>query len=73
MPEASAPAAAPVADRATLIQQRGNLRSQVSKARKAAETKPDDQLKAEKLAKLLAQLEEVELQIKQLPVAAPAA
>ncbi|MDB5270243.1 MAG: hypothetical protein JWP58_3283 [Hymenobacter sp.] len=63
----AAEAAAPVADRAALIVKRGNLRSQVSKAKKAADAKPEDQLKAEKLAKLQAELEEVELLIKQLP------
>jgi hypothetical protein len=53
-------------DRAELISRRGNLRSQVSKAKKAAEAKPDDQLKAEKLAKLQVELTDLELQIKRL-------
>jgi hypothetical protein len=68
---ADAPAGepAPVVDRAKLIEERGNLRSRVSKAKKAADAKPDDQLKAEKLAKLQAELEVLEMQIKQLPTA----
>jgi hypothetical protein len=72
-PATPAKTGAPVVDRAALLQQRGNLRSQVSKARKVTEAKPDDQLKVEKLAKLLAELEELELQIKHLPIASPAA
>ncbi|MBF9239466.1 hypothetical protein I2I05_18885 [Hymenobacter sp. BT683] len=59
--------AAPVVDRAELLQKRGNLRSQVSKAKKAAAKTPDDQLKAEKVAKLQVELDTLELQIKQLP------
>lgn len=58
---------APVVDRAELIQKRGNLRSSLSKAKASAAKKPDDQLKAEKVARLVVELDVLEMQIKQLP------
>lgn len=53
-------------DRADLLKKRNNLRSQVSKARKAVEKKPGDVTKQEKLAKLEVELNTVELQLKQV-------
>ncbi|WP_375418131.1 hypothetical protein [uncultured Hymenobacter sp.] len=66
-PPAAGDVAAAPADRADLLQKRGNLRSQVSKAKAAAAKHPDDALKAEKVAKLLVELDVLETQIKQLP------
>jgi len=68
----SFPAAAPAKadpeqtemDKADLIKTRNNLRSQLSKAKKAALAKPDDVAKQEKLAKLEVELNSVELQLK---------
>ncbi|TPE43970.1 hypothetical protein [Pontibacter mangrovi] len=53
-------------DRADLLKKRNNLRSQVSKAKKAVEKKPGDVTKQEKLAKLEVELNTVELQLKQV-------
>lgn len=52
-------------DKAELLKKRNNLRSQVSKAKKAVEKKPSDVAKQEKLAKLEVELNSVELQLKQ--------
>lgn len=67
MPVDGPPVAAAPADRAGLLQRRNNLRANLSKAKGAATKNPDDQAKAEKVAKLAVELDVLELQIKQLP------
>lgn len=59
---APAAPAAPTLDE--LEQRRDNLRARVSKAKKAAELKPDDTAKAAKLVKLRTELEEMELAVR---------
>jgi hypothetical protein len=72
-PEASAPDAEPAAaptpgiDRAELVKQRGNLRSNLSKARKSAETAKTEAKRSEyeqKAAKLEVELSVIEMQLK---------
>ena len=67
LPEEAAPAAqqAPP-DRDQLTRDRNNLRSQVSKARSRLNQKPTDVLRQQKLAKLEADLEQVENTLKTL-------
>jgi hypothetical protein len=65
---APAPDAAPVIDRAELVKQRGNLRSNISKAKKAAESaKTEDKRSfyAQKAGQLEVELTQVELQLAQ--------
>jgi hypothetical protein len=72
-PETSAPDAEPAAatsgiDRAELVKQRGNLRSNISKANKSAtEAKTEDKRShyAQKAAKLQVELDQVEMQLAQ--------
>jgi hypothetical protein len=71
--EASAPSAEPAAaptpsiDRAELVKQRGNLRSNLSKAKKSAETAKTEAKRSEysqKAAKLEVELQQVDMQLK---------
>jgi hypothetical protein len=68
-PETPAPSAeVPAIDRAALVQQRGNLRSNISKAKKSAETaKSEDKRSfyAQKAGQLEVELSQVEMQLAQ--------
>jgi anti-sigma28 factor (negative regulator of flagellin synthesis) len=58
----------PAIDRAALVQQRGNLRSNISKAKKSAETaKSEDKRSfyAQKAGQLEVELSQVEMQLAQ--------
>ncbi|MDO7885351.1 hypothetical protein [Hymenobacter cheonanensis] len=67
-PAAGEAAAAPAIDRGELVKQRGNLRSNISKAKKKAEESKSEEKRSEyaqKAAKLEVELQQVEMQLAQ--------